>query len=104
MECSVGGWGQGVAETSRANQAHCQDGSPPHGASFPKHCHPLPFQVLPSPSQDSHPSAHEAVVEGQSDESEGSLLDEVWVEDADLRGLLGHSGSHRLPEAIRCTL
>lgn len=99
-----GGVGKGGAETSRANQAQCQDGPSSHGASFPKHCHPLPFQVLPLPSQESHPSAHEAIVEGQSDESEGGLLDEVWVEDADLRGLLGHSGGHRLPETIGCTL
>lgn len=60
--------------------------------------------VLLLPSQESHPSAHEAIVEGQSDEREGSLLDEVRVEDADLRGLLGHSGGHGLPEAIGCAL
>lgn len=91
-----GGVGKGGAETSRANQTHCQDGPSSPWSLFP--------QALPLPSQESHPSAHEAVVERQSDESEGSLLDEVWVEDADLRGLLGHSGGHRLPEAIRCTL
>lgn len=72
--------------------------SPP--ISFPR----LPCQILLLPAPESHPPAHEAVVEGQSNESEGSLLDEVWIEDADLRGLLGHAGGHRLPEAIGCTL
>lgn len=72
--------------------------------------HLLPSRGSPAqsssdhPPQESYPPAHEAVVEGQSNESEGSLLDEVWVEDANLRGLLGHSSGHRLPEAIGCAL
>lgn len=52
----------------------------------------------------SHPAAHETVVERQSDEGEGSFLDEIWVEDANLGGFLGHPSSHRFPEAIRGTL
>lgn len=67
--------------------------------SFPRHLWPR----SPSPSpriQTSHPAAHEAVVERQSDEGEGGFLDEIWVEDANLRGFLGHPSGHRFPEAI----
>lgn len=52
----------------------------------------------------SHPFAHQAVVEGQPDELEGRLLDEVGVEDADLRGLPGDVVRHRLPKALRSLL
>uniref|UniRef100_A0AAZ3PVK9 Uncharacterized protein n=1 Tax=Oncorhynchus tshawytscha TaxID=74940 RepID=A0AAZ3PVK9_ONCTS len=43
-----------------------------------------------------------AVIERQADELEGSLLDEVGVEDAHLCGLPGDVVCHRLPEAL-CT-
>ena len=52
----------------------------------------------------SHPAAHETIVERQSDEGEGGFLDEIWVEDANLGGFLGHPSGHRFPEAIRGTL
>lgn len=52
----------------------------------------------------SYPSAHQAVVEGQADELEGRLLDEVGVEDSDLRGLPGYVVRHRLPEPFRALL
>lgn len=44
--------------------------------------------------------AHEAIVEWQANELEGSLLDEVGVEDSHLCRLPRHRLSHRLPKAI----
>lgn len=41
-----------------------------------------------------HPFAHEAVIERQANELEGSLLDEVGVEDAHLCGLLRDVTGH----------
>lgn len=52
----------------------------------------------------SYPFAHQAVVEWQADEVEGRLLDEVGVEDSDLRRLPGNVVCHRLPEALRAPL
>lgn len=52
----------------------------------------------------SYPFPHQAVVEGQADELEGRLLDEVGVEDSDLRGLPGYVVRHRLPEPFRALL
>lgn len=48
----------------------------------------------------SYPFAHEAIVEGQAYELEGSLLDEVGIEDSYLRWLPRHIVSHRLPETL----
>lgn len=52
----------------------------------------------------SYPFPHQAVVEGQADELEGRLLDEVRVEDSDLRGFPGYVVRHRLPEPFRALL
>ena len=51
----------------------------------------------------SHPSPHLSLVVWQANEPEGSLLDEVRVEDPHLTGLPGDMMGHRLPEPI-CTM
>lgn len=48
--------------------------------------------------------AHQAVVEGQADELEGRLLDEVGVEDSYLGGFPRYVVRHRLPKAFRALL
>lgn len=52
----------------------------------------------------SYPFTHQAVVEGQADELEGRLLDEVGVEDPYLRGFPGDVVRHRLPKPFRALL
>lgn len=52
----------------------------------------------------SYPFAHQAVVEWQAYEVEGRLLDEVGIEDSDLRWLPGNVVCHRLPEPLSTPL
>ncbi len=52
----------------------------------------------------SYPFAHQAVVERQAYELEGSLLDEVGIEDSYLCRLPRHNMSHRLPETLNASL
>lgn len=51
-----------------------------------------------------YPSAHQAVVERQSDEAESCLLDEVRIQDSYLMRFSWDTGCHWLPKAIRGTL
>lgn len=66
-------------------------------------------KMIPNPPSDGHrissyPFTHQAVVEGQADELEGRLLDEVGVEDPYLRGFPGYVVRHRLPKPFRALL
>jgi len=51
-----------------------------------------------------YPSAHQAVVERQSNEAESCLLDEVGIQDTYLMRFSGDTGCHWLPKAIRGAL
>lgn len=51
-----------------------------------------------------YPSAHQAVVERQSNEAESCLLDEVGIQDTYLMRFSWDTGCHWLPKAIRGTL
>lgn len=51
-----------------------------------------------------YPSAHQAVVERQSNEAESCLLDEVGIQDTYLMRFSGNTGRHWLPKAIRGAL
>ena len=52
----------------------------------------------------SYPFAHDAIVEGQANELEGSFLDEVGVQDSNLGRLPRYIVSHRLPETLYAPL